>query len=325
MGSVRQITAEDTGGAEELFGRYPYKTAQRVIQKMDRDKLNGLYINGLHGALKSGHPHWLVERQPGRPLALAGLVPDSWHSQVFGMKIGKIQPWLNTVSPEVGAEMIDTVLAKARKEEFEYLSIRIDGEDFRNLHLMERAGFRLIDVSLKFSRSMPFAPDIVPASREGWSIRLSAPDDVDWMARLGSESHTGTHYLNDPALPHEKTRELFRQWVRRCAEKLAYRIYVLERGGSPVGFVIYLRNNALKNAVGVNPIILDYVILDPVARGGGVGPWFVQETLKRENESWFDFCELRTSTHNLPAMNLYEKTGFRVCSTDFVLSKTLKD
>lgn len=329
MTRIREATAETEGRAAELFGLYPHKAAQRIIQRMDRDKLNELYIAGLRGALAAGRPHWIVESMEDArgydasgpaPLALAGLVPDAWHSEIYALRMGKIQPWLNTVAPGEGRALIETVLRRARADGFERLSIRIDGEDFPNLHLLEDAGFRLIDVSLKFSRPMPFEPALFPVERAGWSVRPSAPEDADWMAELGANAHAGTHYLNDPALSREGTRALFGQWVRKCAEKLAYRIYVLEREGLRAGFVVYLRNNSLRNAVGVNPIILDYVILDPARRGGGAGPWFVQETLRRESEAGFDFCELRTSTHNLPAVGLYEKTGFRACSTDFAMS-----
>ena len=61
----------------------------------------------------------------------------------------------------------------------------------------------------------------------------------------------------------------------------------------------------------MNPIILDYVILDPAIRGGGIGPWFIQESLRAESDSGFDFCELRTSQHNYAAIGCYEKLGFR--------------
>lgn len=324
--ALPRVVALDATAVEDaipLFASYPFKNAQRIAQRLDRDRLNAFYAEGLRRSVAAGSPAWIASdpawREAG-PVALGGLAPDAWHSEIYGIRLAKIQPWLNALDPPAGEALLDAVLERARADGVERLSVRLDGEDYRNLHLFERRGFLTIDVSMKFSRPMPFAPDVVPAARDDWRIRLSSDDDVAWMRELGAKEHAGTHYLNDPELPRAKTEELFGRWVEKCARGLAYRIYVLEAAsGRPAGFVIYLRNPGFARAVGPSPVVLDYVILSPAARGGGVGTWFVQETLKREADSGFSYCELRTSQHNHAAMATYEKLGFRVCATDFVL------
>jgi len=316
---LRQFESSDLMAVSRLFDLYPYKVSQRVVQKLDRARLNALYLSGLQKSFEAGEKIFVAERD-GEVVACAGLAPDKWHSEIYGMKMGKLQPWLNFISPEAGAPLRDALLAEARQQAYQHISIRVDGEEFSQLHLFESVEFHLIDISLKFSRPMPFAPNMLPSAREGWRVRLSTPQDAIWMRELGSKTHAHTHFLNDPHLPREKTQALFDAWVVKCIEKLAYRIYVLEDNeGTGRGFVIYLRNNSMKQTVGVYPIILDYVILAPEARGGGVGPWFVQESLKQEAESGFDYCELRTSAHNHAAIGCYEKLGFRICATDMVL------
>jgi GNAT superfamily N-acetyltransferase len=173
---------------------------------------------------------------------------------------------------------------------------------------------------------MPFESPIFPqpASAQGWSIGLATAEDAEWIRRIGSETHAGTHYLNDPALPVEKTRELFARWLDRCLNGLAYKVYVLrDAAGEGRGFVTYLRGLSFAKAVGRYPIVLDFVLLDPAIRGGGLGVWLVAESLSREAESGFDYCELRTSAHNLGAVMTYEKLGFRCCASDFALHLTL--
>lgn len=327
--NLEPVVPGNVDRAARLFSAYPFKTAQRVVQKLDRERLDAFYLAGLRRGAEAGRPAWFaydVEWPEAGPVALGGLEPESWHGGIYGMRMGKIQPWLNALDPPAGEALLETVRERARADGIEHLSVRIDGEDFANLHLFERAGFLLIDVSMKFSRAMPFGARVWPEERPGWRVRLATPDDAEWMRRLGAREHAHTHFLNDPALPREKTQELFGAWVARCIEKLAWRIHVLEDAqGRGRGFVIYLRNRALRDAVGANPIILDYVILEGSARGGGVGPWFVQESLVRESEETadsgggFDYCELRTSQHNHAAIGAYEKLGFRLCATDFVL------
>jgi GNAT superfamily N-acetyltransferase len=165
-----------------------------------------------------------------------------------------------------------------------------------------------------------------PLRDDGWSIRLSTPADRDWLVDLGSRVHPQNHYFNDPWIDPERVRALFGAWMRRCVDGLAYRIYVLESPqGRPAGFVTYLRSPAFAEAVGRRPLILDYVILEPEARGEGRGSRLIGRTLAMESGSGFDYCELRTSQNNYAAAASYEKLGFRLCSTDFALHHLLSD
>lgn len=319
MITIRSLNHHDLPAVGGLFDSYPFKVSQRVVQKLDRTRLNELYLANLKHSYEIGHPIFVAERD-GEVIGCGGIVPDKWHSEIYSINMAKIQPWLNFISPNSGLVLRDTLLNAARADNYQHLSIRVDAEEFSQVHMFESAGFRLIDVSVKFSRPMPLKPNAVTPTRKGWSVRLSTPQDSAWMRELGSMSHTQTHFLNDPLLPNERTRTLFDAWVARCIDKLAYRIYVLEdESGKGCGFVIYLRNPSMKETVGVQPLILDYVILAPEARGGGLGPWFIQESLKREREAGFDYCELRTSAHNHAAIGCYEKLGFRICATDMVL------
>ena len=307
---------------QDLLDRYPYKSAQRLAQGISRERLLEFHRSRLASRLASDQPTWVVERG-GDLVALGGLEDDSWHSEIYGIKMGKISPWLNVIEPEAGVALMDAVLKGAAAERFNHLSVRLDGEDFVNLHAFENAGFRLIDVSLKFTRPLPYEGDAANVSDGGWKLRPARAEDSQWMRELGG-GHAATHFLNDPGLPAQRTRKLFAAWVERCAQGLAYRIYVLEDvQGRRCGFVIYLRNARFARAVGRRPLILDYVLLPPEMRGRGLGPWLIEESLRQEGSGDFDFCELRTSQHNYPAIACYEKLGFRLCATDFVLHRTL--
>lgn len=318
---IRPAVIEDLPALAELFERYPFKVAQRRVQRLDQARLNAFYHAGLRKGIESGRPHWVAERA-GEFVALGGLSPETWHSEIYGLRMAKIAPWMNTTAPAAGTALADLILDHARRDGHEHVSVRFDGEDYPNLHLFESRGFRLIDVSLKFTRPMR-GPD-PPPMPGGFNVRVATDADAAWMRDLGSRAHAYSHFLNDPVLPAERTHALFDEWVGRCASGLAWRIYLLEtKAGDGVGFVTYLRNRAFAGAVGANPLILDYVVLDPAARGGGTGPAFIAETLRRMSDEGFDYCELRTSQHNHAAIGCYEKLGFRLCATDFILHKKL--
>lgn len=328
---IREIEPGDYDRLGALFERYPFKQTQRSVQGLDAARLNDFYLDQLRASAGPARARWGVFKN-GEAVALGGLADDAWHSSFYGLKMAKLQPWMNAPAAEGASFLLDHVIEHAAKAGVEHLSVRIDGEDFPNLYLFESRGFRLVDVSLKFSRLMPLieegrgvqgAPTADPASG-GFSLSTAEASDRDWMRELGGRAHGHNHFLNDPDLARDRTEKLFAAWVERCIDGLAWRIYTArDAEGVGRGFVIYLRNTRFAEAVGRNPIILDYVILDPSVRGAGLGPWLIRESLRREAGAGFDFCELRTSHHNLAAIRCYEKLGFRVCATDFVLHRRL--
>ncbi len=331
LSGIREIEPGDYAWLGGLFRRYPFKQTQRSVQGLDAALLNDFYLDQIRASAGPMRPRWGVIVE-GEALAVGGLADDAWHSSFYGLRMAKLQPWMNAPAVAAAPSLLDHVIERAAKDGIEHLSARFDGEDFPNLHLFESRGFRLVDVSLKFTRPMPMieAESGAPGDRtadeasERFSLSPAEASDREWMLKLGGRAHGHTHFLNDPDLAREGTEKLFAAWVERCIDGLAWLIYVArDAEGVGRGFVIYLRNTRFAEAVGRNPIILDYVILDPSVRGAGLGPWLIRESLRREADAGFDFCELRTSHHNLAAIRCYEKLGFRVCATDFVLHRLL--
>lgn len=321
-----QLFQAPADGAErltELFRRYPYKRAQQRLQGLNPERLVEFYAARLKRSLEGGAEIWAL-RRADRAIAMGAIAPDPWHTEIYDLRMARIEPWLNTEHPGEGERLLERLLDRAREGGYEHLSVRLDGEDFANLHLMESAGFRLVDVSLKFFRPMPWTEPIAPKPDAWRRVRPAAGKDAAWLAEAGARVHARNHFFNDPALEAGRTRAMFGAWVQRCAARLAWRIYIVENAaGTPDGFVIYLRNRGFEGAIERKPIVLDYVILDEGARGSGVGPWLIQETLMRESAEGFDYCELRTSQDNYAAVGCYEKLGFRLCATDFVLHRRL--
>ncbi len=323
--TIRSLTPEDLEAAATLFERYPYKSVQRTAQKLTPERLVRFYTSNLGRDIEAGRDRWIAFEKK-EITALGGFSDDSYHSKIYSLKMAKVTPWLVLPECTEHEELWGAVEAHARSQSVEHLSIRLDGEDYPSLHFFEDREFRLIDVSLKFS--LPLSAGEVRAAiespRSGWSIRKMVATDAEWMIPLGGGGHGQNHFLNDPHLDPEATRTLFSNWVQRCIEGLAYTIYVIEDPtGQGRGFVIYLRNSTFAKAVGRNPLILDYVVIDPKIRGGGMGPWLIQDSLLREQKQGFDYCELRTSQHNHRAVIGYEKLGFRLCASDFILHRKL--
>ncbi|GEM_PF-5322588 len=317
---VRPAEPADAPALKALARAYPFKGAQRRVQRLEAGRLADWHARNLAHAA-SRQPLWVAEAA-GEILAVGGAQPDAWHSDVYQMKMARLVPWLHFRAAEAGPPLLERLLEAASADGVRHLAARLDGDDGLGCRLFEDHGFHVIDLWLKFTRPLPPEGPPPAGPDASWRVEPFRPEDAAWALDLGGRHHDHAHFLHDAALPAERTRALFAEWVRRCVGGLAYRIYALrDPAGRGRGFVIYLEQRGFAEAIGRRPLILDYVILEPEARGGGLGAWLIDQTLRAERG--FDYCELRTSHRNLAAVACYEKLGFRLCATDLMLSRLI--
>lgn len=326
MPAVRPLQISDEDALLELFRRYPYKKYHQRFQRLDAEKLTTFFTNGEMGKLaqnlaKGQTAQWVAEEN-GQIVGLAGLQPDSWHSRFYPYTFARVAPFLAwEASPELQAELIGTLLATAKQEGFQHLMTRVDGAEYQVANALLEKGFFLVDASAKLSAHHKAIPDIAPPSRaNGCRVRPFTPADAPAIARIAATSHPMNHFYQDSWLEHAGSDRLFEAWVQRCCDGLSSDIFILDKQGEVLGFVIYLRPNGLNKAVGSHLLILDFVCLDTRARGGGLGTWLISESL-RELTGQYQVLELRTSTHNYPALACYNTLGMRSTSTDFILHR----
>jgi GNAT superfamily N-acetyltransferase len=321
--TLQPLSLQDLDTLRALFQSFPYKAHQQRAQGLEADRLAEFFALAeervLRKAIQENQPcQWLLRRGAGESV-FAALHEDAWHTKFYPYRFGRIAPFLShTASEPVRLEMLDFLLDRARERGFEHLTARVDGAEYRAAQALEARGFRLVDSSVKLSVRFPDVPDLATPSRAtAMRVRPWKETDIETIRRIAAQSHPMNHYYNDPWLAREDSNRLFGAWVERCCQGLACDIFVLDHRGEVEGFVVYLNPGSLNTAFGLKLVILDFVCLAEPARGGGVGRWFIAQTLQRLSDR-FAMVELRTSHHNYPALACYEALGMRIISTDLI-------
>jgi GNAT superfamily N-acetyltransferase len=122
------------------------------------------------------------------------------------------------------------------------------------------------------------------------SLAAIAPDDLDAVARLWSESWRST------GLAREDDHDVEALRARLTAEP--WRILVAWRDGEIVGFVAFDPDRSW----------LRQLFVAPFSKGGGIGT-FLLEAVRREMPDGF---WLRTDAGNVVARGFYERRGLRL-------------
>jgi ribosomal protein S18 acetylase RimI-like enzyme len=316
------IHEKNRGEVVRLFERYPFKGYQKKVQGIESSRLAALIWDVAEPALRRPETGaWVAWRdRPREAVGLAMATPHGWHSDIFGVAMGRIDHLVNYVEPrEVGPLLLDAVVEHARRAGIEHLSSRIDGDDWPNVHLLETRGFRCVELSEKMARRLKDLPR--PAEAGELRVRPYEPTDLDAIQRIAARSHTHNHFYNDPSLGREPAAAVFGEWLRRCARGLAQFILVAEDAdGRVIGFVTALANAALERVVGISVGIIDYIVVDRDAAGKGVGRLLLTAAMQEmaRDHQW---VELRTSHNNYTALAFYQAAGFRIVSTDFVFHR----
>ncbi|GAB4320492.1 MAG: hypothetical protein Kow0059_14870 [Candidatus Sumerlaeia bacterium] len=312
-------------GAEDLqrlFAAYPYRQYQHSVQRLDRRRLSR-YLADNHRSLfeMKGARHFGVRGAGGRLSALASLVPLPWHSKIYGLKMGKIASFLTYEVPGAAGPLLGRLIRTARRDRYRHLSVRLDGRDQVNLAAFAREGFYIVDCSVKMSLELPCELPPRPGARRGLKVVEFEERYLPAMSEIAAVSHELNRFYNDPALPAERSRELFRRWVERCCRAQDSIVFVALHDESVAGFCIILENHRFNESLGRRVGILDFICLDAAVKGQGLGWLLLHDILHRMRER-FDLIELRTNFTNYPALNLYSRAGFKIVASDVYLHWT---
>jgi ribosomal protein S18 acetylase RimI-like enzyme len=144
-------------------------------------------------------------------------------------------------------------------------------------------------------------------------VRPAAPADLPALGRLGALL-VREHHAFDPArfIPAPpRTEELYADFLADQLRQPDVVVLVADRAGEVLGYT-YARVEgadymALRGPAGV----LHDIVVDPAARGRGVGRLVLDATLAALRARGAPRVVLMTAAPNAPAQRLFERAGFR--------------
>jgi ribosomal protein S18 acetylase RimI-like enzyme len=205
-------------------------------------------------------------------------------------------------------------LKDCRDQGIRFLSLRLPEDERTALHAAESVGFKVLESYLSFTRSMENAPP------EDGRIRVARPDEMEPVADLASRAFRYNRFMSDSLIPDRLARHSRSEWVRNSFKGRAEAIYVAEDDGELAGFLLLRsKNNNQGKKVGV----IDLIAVDSHHAGKGLGIGLVSAAIHHYNQE-ADYIEVGTQAKNIPAANLYIKSGFRITKSEFTLHHHLK-
>jgi ribosomal protein S18 acetylase RimI-like enzyme len=221
-----------------------------------------------------------------------------WDTAFFGRKIGRIVPPASTAE-------IRQMLDLTREEKFEYLTCRLPASGIPAVQMLEREGFYLTDFGLVFGR------DLEGLAQPRQAARAGTAEDAAAVGKMAEGQFRAGRFYHDPFFTAGEAESMYRAWAENLLKEDADKVFVID--GS--GFVAC----RMSGSEGEIPLIG----VSAGQREKGAGTALMLSALGWFKENNAGSVKVRTQAGNLPAIQFYERLGFRVSSADITMGKIL--
>ncbi len=245
--------------------------------------------------------------------AFSEWVATPWESEVLQRKSGAFKVWWAAggyLDQQISLVRVFGACIKDCKEHgIRFLSLRLPEEDRTALHAAESVGFKVLESYLSFTR-----PTNNPLPIDD-RVRVARLEEMESVAELASRAFRYNRFMSDSLIPDNLARHSRAEWVRNSFKGRAEAIYVAEDNGHLAGFLL-LKSKA--DRAGKKVGVIDLIAVDADFSGKGLGIGLVAAAIHHYRQT-ADYIEVGTQAKNIPAVNLYIKSGFHIMKSEFTL------
>ena len=243
----------------------------------------------------------LVGAQQTMPAGGLSIVEDAWLGGVMSRKAYRVSGTVEADGESHAQRLVHQIIGQPG---FSYA--RVPTHHVRTSRLLEREGFHVVDTGITLeTRRLP------EGGGEGSRARLARAEDRAAVEKIAASSFVYSRFHLDPDIPKPLADEIKTQWVGNyfLGQRGDYMV-VAECAGQVTGFL------QLLNASG-SVLVIDLIAVEKDHRGQGLA----EEMIRYAVTTCGNPTTIRAGTQsaNTMSLSLYEKLGFRIVSTSYVL------
>ena len=226
---------------------------------------------------------------------------NEYDSSFFGMRVGNVLYSGDELSGEYYEEPLKYIISRAKEESYGYIYFNIPGK----LSFVERpaieAGFERCTSSVDLF--IELGGRVFLEGHE--EIRIAGSKDENAIADIASTAFRRSRLYDAGIASTQEVDEYHARWIVNLMNSGQDKVFVVDRGGEPAGFLAIRISPDEKNG----RIIL--LAIDKNHRRLGLGRELLEGVL-RWSSGKLHGIYVKTQANNVPAIELYEKIGFEI-------------
>ena len=235
------------------------------------------------------------------------ITEDGWLARLLGRAVLAVR--LGDVAADAADEVgraLAGLLAEKQRQGPLFAYAKADARELAKTHLLERAGFRLIEASVGLERRG------AAASWPDASVRCrpAVPADAAAVEALAGRCFRFSRFHLDAQLPPAAADRIKAAWAGNYfLGKRGDMLVVSEERGVVNGFLQVL-------LPGDGALVIDLIGVDASARGRGAGRSLIATACRLAGR---DQARVGTQLVNAQALAFYQRLGFQIVSSAYVL------
>lgn len=242
---------------------------------------------------------------------------DHWLSAIFGHPVFKMDGDVRLFRGGTKDAWVQDLLREhVRHQRAAMYYARVDTGQIDVVRLLSAAGFYIVDVNVTFGmETSARGPQTGTVDGADYPIREIGAEHHEAALAIAGSCFRYSRFHLDPLVPRAIADRIKREWVLSYVRKQrGEKLFIALSNGQPVGFLAALASEEGHRRAR----IIDLIGVDPAFQGRGIGRALVAFFMDHYRGEC-DFLQVGTQAANLPSLRLYEKLGFTIAKTQYVM------
>ena len=175
---------------------------------------------------------------------------------------------------------------------------------------MQSLGFRVIDCNIYLTKKNISTRFLKKENDD--EVRWADKDDEDSVRRVAKQSFQQNRFHRDPKISNEIADSIKEKWAGNFfSGNRGDRMAVVEKNSQIVAFLLLASNEK-------DFLLIDLIAVLPEYQGMGIATRMIEFSFKTFNVSSTEIS-VGTSIGNQSAINMYQKLGFKMVSSKYIL------
>jgi len=239
---------------------------------------------------------------------------DGWLAGVFGHPVFRLE----LPSPQAPAlvdppDLVERIRCHAAEQAAAFYYTKLDTADVAPVRRLAGAGFAVVDVNVLFELDRP--PCAPPAAAAAVEVGDARSEDHQGVRAIAESAFRYSRFHLDPHVPTVLANRIKGEWVASyLARRRGDRLLVARADGRPAGFLAALT----AAAGGARCAVIDLIAVAREHQRRGIGEALVAAFVEHYRPR-ADSLQVGTQVANTPSTRFYERLGFSLRKSQYVL------